>query len=63
MTGPQVQAFFANATSPVLNWAATGANSGGVTTPAWSLSVSGDTFNADWVFSFTNPTALGPLRG
>ncbi len=48
MDGMVVTAFFTGGGSQSLNWADTGASSGGVTGTGWGLSQSGDTFSFNW---------------
>jgi hypothetical protein len=60
MDGMAVTAWFSNGASDTVAWADTGAGSGGVVgsaVPGWSLSVSGDTFTANW--GLANNTNLG----
>jgi hypothetical protein len=57
MAGLQVTVAFNNGPDNTFAWGVTGPTSGGVSTPLWSLSVTGDTFSAPWVFSFLNPNA------
>jgi hypothetical protein len=59
MTGMRVTGFFADQTSQALSWAATGANAGGVN-GLFSVSLSGNTFTADWVVT-TSQTLTGLL--
>jgi hypothetical protein len=59
MVGMRVTGYFADTTSEVLAWAATGAGAGGVS-GGFSVAVSGDTFSADWVVS-TRKTLTGLL--
>jgi hypothetical protein len=54
MTGMVVTADFSNGASETLNWAVTGAGSGGVTGGLFSLNMSGDTFTAPWTLVNTN---------
>jgi hypothetical protein len=62
MAGMTVTACFTAGCGPALVWAATGVGSGGVTAGQWSLSVTGDTFNADaWSFVFNANQTLGQL--
>jgi hypothetical protein len=62
MAGMMVTACFTGGCGPVKVWAATGPGSGGVSTAQWSLSVSGDTFNANaWSFVFADNQSLGQL--
>lgn len=51
MDGLVVQACFTVLGCETRNWADTGANSGGVSGTGWGLSVTGDTFGADWEFA------------
>lgn len=57
MDGLKVTATFANGFTQTLSWADTGAGAGGVFGDDWSLSLSGDTFSALWMFS------IGQSRG
>jgi hypothetical protein len=52
MVGMSVTATFSGGFSETLAWAATGAGAGGVTGSGWGLSVSGNTFTANWAFDF-----------
>ena len=55
MDGMQVTACFSGIGCETRAWAdGGGAGSGGVTGTGWALSVTGDTFTADWEFDFTN---------
>src|SRR4029453_874067 len=55
MDGMQVTACFSGIGCETRAWAEGGApGSGGVTGTGWALSVSGDTFAADWEFDFTD---------
>lgn len=62
MDNLRVTAAFSGGLTQTLNWAATGPTTGGVTGTGWSLSVTGDTFSAPWVFSFTNGNGIGRLN-
>ena len=59
MDGLGVTATFGSTFSQTLNWADTGATSGGVTGTGWSLSVTGDTFTEPWNFVNTRLGATG----
>lgn len=48
MDGLSVTAYFAAGGSQALAWADTGSGAGGVTGTNWSLSLSGDTYGANW---------------
>ena len=52
MTGMAVTVAFNGGADSTFAWATTGAASGGVTTPLWSLTLNGDSFSAPWQFSF-----------
>jgi hypothetical protein len=56
MDGLAVTANFVGGFSQTLFWADTGPTSGGVTGAGWSLSLTGDTFSANWNFAFTGTT-------
>ena len=61
MSGMTVQVlFFGNSTSETLTWGTTGIGAGGVSGTNWGLTVSGNTFDVDWVF--TNSTQSNLLR-
>jgi hypothetical protein len=60
MVGMSVSATFSLGLSETRAWAATGVGEGGVSGTGWGLSLSGDTFSADWVFSIDSDT-LGQL--
>lgn len=51
MDGLKVSVNFIGGFSETLYWADTGPTAGGVSGNGWSLSTSGDTFSADWVFA------------
>ena len=55
MTGMTVTVAFNGGADNSFAWATTGAASGGVTTPLWSLTLNGDSFSAPWQFAFLNP--------
>jgi PEP-CTERM motif len=57
MTGLSVTVAFNGGADHTFAWATTGANSGGVTTGLWSLTMDGDSFTSPWVFSFLSPNA------
>ena len=57
MDGLKVTANFSGGLSQTLNWADTGATSGGVVGTNWSLSLNGDSFNQAWQF------AIDPVLG
>lgn len=57
MAGMSVTATFAGGFSQTLDWATTGAQTGGVSGTGWSLSVSGDTFSNN-AWSFANSRML-----
>lgn len=48
MVGMEVTAYFSGGGSETVAWAASGAGAGSAVGTGWSLSESGDTFNADW---------------
>jgi PEP-CTERM motif len=54
MDGMQVTACFSGIGCEVRAWADGPPNSGGVSGTGWALTVTGDTFSADWEFDFTN---------
>jgi PEP-CTERM motif len=58
MTGLSITANFAGGFSETRFWATTGATSGGVTGTGWGLNLDGDTFSADWNFTFAAGTSL-----
>jgi len=60
MTGLAVTATFSSGFSQTLNWATTGATSGGVTGAGWGLSLTGDSFSSAWAFTQT-PGTFGTL--
>ncbi len=62
MDNLKVTAAFSGGLTETLNWATTGASSGGVTGTGWALNVTGDTFNSPWVFTFTNGNGIGRLN-
>jgi hypothetical protein len=57
MAGLQVTVAFNGGPDATFVWGALGANSGGIVTPLWSLTLTGDSFSAPWVFSFLSPNA------
>lgn len=59
MDGMSVTAFFSDSSSQTLSWADTGSNSGGVTGIGWSLSLSGNSWNSNWVLN--NNSSLGVI--
>jgi hypothetical protein len=61
MTGMTVKATFSGGIAETVIWAATGPNSGEVSGTGWGLSASGDTFSADWNFTFATGANLGQL--
>lgn len=61
MTGMIVQAIFSSGLDQTLSWATTGLNSGGVSGSGWGLSVTGDTFGANWLFTIDGQAGLGQL--
>lgn len=62
MDGLRITASFSTGFSQTLAWADIGATSGGVSGTGWGLSLTGDTFSAPWVFTFTpGATSLGLL--
>lgn len=61
MTGMSVTATFSTQFSQTLSWAATGATSGGVTGTGWGLSLTGDSFAANWLFTIDGQANLGQL--
>lgn len=61
MTGMSVRAKFSGGLDQTLSWAATGPTSGGVTGNGWGLSVTGDTFGANWLFTIDPAAGLGQL--
>ena len=62
MTGMSVTAMFSGGTNQTLAWAATGGASGGVSGTGWGLSLNGDSWGGNWLFSITNPTGgMGQL--
>lgn len=62
MNGMSVNAVFSGGTNQTLAWAATGATSGGVAGTNWGLSLTGDSFGGNWLFTITDPTGgIGQL--
>jgi hypothetical protein len=57
MAGTKVTANFLDGGSETKIWAATGGNSGGVTSSNWSLNQSGDTFSLPWTLNSTRSIA------
>jgi hypothetical protein len=55
MAGLSVTVGFAGGVDTTFPWLATGPSSGGVFTPSWSLTLTGDSFTSPWMFSFLNP--------
>ncbi len=62
MDGLSVRALFSGGLDQTLFWADTGATSGGVTGAGWSLSLTGDSFSAPWIFTFSPDAQLGQLQ-
>ena len=62
MSGMSVQASFSSGKVEILSWATTGLESGGVSGTGWSLSMSGDSYGADWLFDFDPGSNLGQLE-
>ena len=60
MTGLKVTATFSSGFTQTLDWATTGATSGGVTGTNWGLSLANDSFTTAWVFTLT-PGTFGSL--
>ena len=54
MTGMEVTATFGDGGSTTGFWATTGATAGAASAAGWNLSLDGDTFTADWNFTYTN---------
>lgn len=61
MSGMSVTAIFSNGTNQTLSWATTGASSGGVTGTGWGLSMAGDSFSAEWLFTIDGQANLGQI--
>lgn len=61
MNGMSVQAAFSGGLNQTLSWAATGATSGGVTGTGWGLSLTGDSFGGNWLFTIDGNAGLGQL--
>jgi hypothetical protein len=63
MVGMEVTAFFFDGTSETLAWQALGPGQGGVVTSAkgWTLRMSGDTFEDDWMLTASSDFALSGL--
>jgi hypothetical protein len=61
MNGMSVQAVFSGGVNQTLSWAATGAASGGVTGSGWGLSLNGDSFGGNWLFTIDANAGLGQL--
>jgi len=62
MSGLRVAATFSNGLVEEEFWATTGPASGGVSGSGWGLSLTGDSFGGEWMFTIDPSANLGQLR-
>lgn len=62
MNGLEVTATFSNGHSETLVWGTTGLNSGGVSGAGWGLSLNGDSFFTNWIFTINPNANLGRIE-
>jgi hypothetical protein len=62
MNGLEVTATFVNGGSETLIWGTTGPNAGGVANSDWSLSLNGDSYDFNWIFTHNDLANRGGLR-
>ena len=61
MDGLEITATFSGGVTEAVSWADTGPGSGGATGTGWGISLTGDTFTADWDVTISDQN-LGQLR-